>query len=83
MTIPYPCPNFNRWYKDPFSWLNGLISNCKFVQNLKNLLNIFTQMEGFQEFEARRRKKFDKQVDSNVMMGSKGLDEGVDLWYWH
>lgn len=47
--------------------------------NLKNLLNIFTQMEGFQEFEARRRKKFDKQVDSNVMMGSKGLDEGVDL----
>lgn len=40
-------------------------------------------MEGFQEFEARRRKKFDKQVDSNVMMGSKGLDEGVDLWYWH
>lgn len=37
-------------------------------------------MEGFQEFEARRRKKFDKQIDSNVMIGSKGLDEGVDLW---
>lgn len=38
-------------------------------------------MEGFQEFEARRRKKFDKQIDSNVMISSKGLDEGVDLWF--
>ncbi|XP_050881925.1 plant intracellular Ras-group-related LRR protein 7 isoform X1 [Lathyrus oleraceus] len=37
------------------------------------------QMDGFQEFEARRKKKFDKQIDSNVMIGSKGLDEGVDL----
>ena len=36
-------------------------------------------MEGFLEFEARRRKKFDKKIDSNVMIGSKGLDEGVDL----
>lgn len=36
-------------------------------------------MEGFQEFEARRKKKFDKKIDSNVMMGSRGLDEGVDL----
>lgn len=36
------------------------------------------QMEGFQEFEARRKKKFDKQIDSNVMISSKGLDEGVD-----
>ncbi|KAL2935470.1 Plant intracellular Ras-group-related LRR protein 7 [Bienertia sinuspersici] len=36
-------------------------------------------MEGFQEFESRRRKKFDKQIDSNVMMNSKGLDQGVDL----
>lgn len=37
-------------------------------------------MEGFQEFEARRKKKFDKQIDSNVMISSKGLDEGVDHW---
>jgi len=37
-------------------------------------------MDGFQEFEARRRKKFDKQIDSNVMISSKGLDEGIDLW---
>ena len=37
-------------------------------------------MEGFQDFEARRKKEFDKKIDSNVMIGSKGLDEGVDLW---
>ena len=37
------------------------------------------QMDGFEEFEARRRKKFDKQIDSRVMMGSTALDEGVDF----
>lgn len=36
-------------------------------------------MDSYQEFEARRRKKFDKQIDSNVMMNSKGLEEGVDM----
>jgi hypothetical protein len=36
-------------------------------------------MDGFSEFEARRRKKFDKQIDSHVMMGSTALDEGVDF----
>jgi len=35
-------------------------------------------MEGYQDFEERRKKKFDKQIDSNVMMGSKALDVGVD-----
>lgn len=40
-------------------------------------------MEGFQAFETRRKKKFDKQIDSNVMISSKGLDEGVDQWnFW-
>lgn len=34
--------------------------------------------EGFQEFERRRRTKFDKQIASGVLMGSRGLDEGVD-----
>ena len=37
------------------------------------------QMEGFEEYEARRRKKIDKQIDSNVMMNSNRLDEGVDI----
>lgn len=56
-------------------------------KNFRSFINInvcvkilnLSQMEGFQEFEARRRKKFDKQIDSNVMISSKGLDEGVDL----
>lgn len=38
------------------------------------------QIDGFQEYEERRRNKFDKQIGSNVMISSKGLDEGVDRW---
>lgn len=37
------------------------------------------QTEGFQEFEARRKRKFDKVIDSNVMINSRGLDEGIDF----
>ncbi|KAG2399001.1 Plant intracellular Ras-group-related LRR protein [Vigna angularis] len=63
----------------------NLLKDCKALQNISlhgNPISMdqLQQMEGFQEFEARRKKKFDKQIDSNVMMiGSKGLDEGVDL----
>ncbi|XP_078175174.1 uncharacterized protein LOC144568677 [Carex rostrata] len=34
-----------------------------------------SSMDGFEEFESRRRKKFDKQIDSNIMMSSNALDE--------
>ncbi len=37
------------------------------------------QMEGFEGFEGRRKRKHDKQIDSNVMIDSRGFDEGVDL----
>ncbi|KAG5049610.1 hypothetical protein JHK85_010713 [Glycine max] len=62
----------------------NLLKDCIALQNISlhgNPISMdqFQQMEGFQEFEARRKKKFDKQIDSNVMIGSKGLDEGVDL----
>ncbi|KAK3225519.1 hypothetical protein Dsin_005381 [Dipteronia sinensis] len=62
----------------------SLLKDCKTLQNISlhsNPISMdqFQQMEGFQEFEARRKKKFDKQIDSNVMISSKGLDEGVDL----
>lgn len=62
----------------------NLLKACKTLQNISlhdNPISMdqFQSMEGFQEFEARRKKKFDKQIDSNVMIGSKGLDEGVDL----
>ncbi|KAL8225701.1 hypothetical protein R6Q57_018258 [Mikania cordata] len=62
----------------------SLLKACKTLQNMSlhdNPISMdqFQSMEGFQEFEARRKKKFNKQIDSNVMIGSKGLDEGVDL----
>ncbi|KAG6494239.1 hypothetical protein ZIOFF_049258 [Zingiber officinale] len=61
-----------------------LLKSCKALQNVslhENPISMeqFQQMEGFQEFEARRKKKFDKQIDSNVMMSSTGLDEGLDI----
>ncbi|CAL0319639.1 unnamed protein product [Lupinus luteus] len=61
-----------------------LLKDCKVLQNLSlhgNPISMdqFQQMDGFEEFEVRRKKKFDKQIDSNVMISSKGLDEGVDI----
>ncbi|GJZ02118.1 plant intracellular Ras-group-related LRR protein 7-like protein [Tanacetum coccineum] len=35
---------------------------------------------GFKEFEDQRKKKFDKQIDSNVMISSKGIDGGRGVW---
>ncbi|XP_040378725.1 plant intracellular Ras-group-related LRR protein 7 isoform X2 [Oryza brachyantha] len=62
----------------------NLLRDCKALQNISLhdnpiLMDQFQQMDGFKEFEARRRKKIDKQIDSNVMMSSTGLDEGIDL----
>ncbi|CAJ1975350.1 unnamed protein product [Sphenostylis stenocarpa] len=75
--------NFMLWKQVQQIPLN-LLKDCKALQNISLhgnpiSMNQLQQMEGFQDFEARRKKKFDKQIDSNVMIGSKGLDEGVDL----
>eukprot|EP00249_Psilotum_nudum_P013002 c24096_g2_i2 orf=674-1474(-) len=61
-----------------------IFKDCTALQNLSlhgNPISLeqLQQMEEFNEYEARRRKKFDKQIDANVMFSSKGLDEGVDL----
>ncbi|KAE8707435.1 Diacylglycerol kinase 1 [Hibiscus syriacus] len=61
-----------------------ILKNCKALQNFSlhdNPISMsqFQQMDGFEEFEERRKKKFDKLLDSNIMLGSKGLDEGLDL----
>lgn len=61
-----------------------LLKECISLQSLSVHGNSLTmdqlqQMEGFQEYEGRRKKKFDKQIDANVFLGSKALDEGVDL----
>ncbi|PWZ57041.1 Plant intracellular Ras-group-related LRR protein 7 [Zea mays] len=62
----------------------NLLKDCTALQSLSLhdnpiTMDQFQQMDGFGEFEARRRKKFDKQIDSGVMMGSTALDEGVDF----
>ncbi|OEL33749.1 Plant intracellular Ras-group-related LRR protein 7 [Dichanthelium oligosanthes] len=62
----------------------NILKDCKALQNISLhdnpiTMDDFRQMDGFNEFEARRRKKFDKQIDSRVMMGSMALDEGVDF----
>nr|GMD35821.1 plant intracellular Ras-group-related LRR protein 7 [Ipomoea batatas] len=61
----------------------NLLRECKSLQNISlhgNPISMdqFQQIEGFQEFEARRKKKVDKQIDSNVIISSNGLDVGVD-----
>ncbi|PKU68299.1 LRR repeats and ubiquitin-like domain-containing protein [Dendrobium catenatum] len=61
-----------------------LFKDCKSMQNIALHSNPITsdqfqQMAGFVEFEERRKRKFDKQINSNVLMNSKGLDEGIDL----
>ncbi|XP_020240789.1 plant intracellular Ras-group-related LRR protein 7 isoform X3 [Asparagus officinalis] len=72
--------NKNNMHQLPQNLLRG----CKALQNLSLhdnpiAMEQFQQMDGFLEFEARRKKKFDKQIDSNVMMSSTALDEGLDL----
>lgn len=34
---------------------------------------------GYSEMDARRRAKYDKQLESRVLLGRGGLDEGVDV----
>ena len=41
-------------------------------------LFVILKMEGFEAYEERRKRKHDKQLDANVMIGSHGFDEGVD-----
>ena len=38
----------------------------------------FKETEGYDAFEARRRKFRDKQIESGVMLGRGGLDDGLD-----
>jgi hypothetical protein len=72
---------------DRFQQVISYMKHLQFPSTLTKLVLIIVpfkfsyllQMDGFNEFEARRRKKFDKQIDSRVMMGSTALDEGVDF----
>lgn len=39
-------------------------------------------LNGFNEFDERRRKKYSKQMDMHVMAPSGGFDEGADAAQW-
>ncbi|KAH7332298.1 hypothetical protein KP509_20G080400 [Ceratopteris richardii] len=61
-----------------------LLKECTSLQSLSIHGNPITAeelqlMDAFDEYESRRQRKFNKQLDANVMLNSKGLDEGVDL----
>lgn len=78
-------PTWQSHHHGPISTSKSLLCSLPCILK-KSLTEIFNwpfsiQMDGFQEFETRRKMKFDKQIDSNVIISSKGLDEGVDLWY--
>ncbi|CAH9081548.1 unnamed protein product [Cuscuta europaea] len=73
------CLNNNNLVQMPPNFLR----ECKNLQNISlhgNPISMdqFQQIEGFQEFEARRKKKVDKQIDCNVIISHNGLDVGVD-----
>lgn len=61
----------------------GVLQRCAALQTLSLHGNPITPAtleatEGYADFEARRRTKFDKQLAHGVLLGAKGLDEGVD-----
>ena len=37
-----------------------------------------SQVPGWEQYEARRQGKHSKQISSNVMLPSKGFDDGLD-----
>lgn len=76
MEIRFPWTNFNRLLTNIL--LLSSVSTKKVIYTKFYLLFLF-QMDGFKDFEIRRKQKFDKQINSNVIISSKGLDEGVDL----
>ncbi|EFJ33992.1 hypothetical protein SELMODRAFT_83151 [Selaginella moellendorffii] len=62
---------------------SSLLKSCSALQTLSLHGNPITvedlhRMDGFEEFEARRRKKVDKQLDTNVVTNSNFFDDGID-----
>jgi hypothetical protein len=52
------------------------------VHNCPITVETFRETRGFEEFEARRRLKYDKQVNMKVLGQGSGFDEGVDVQEW-
>eukprot|EP00798_Chlamydomonas_sp_ICE-L_P023597 gene23597-9125_t len=61
----------------------AVFKGCLALQTLSLHSNNVTpdsiaETEGFQEFEERRQLKYTKGIAGGVLLGSKGMDEGVD-----
>jgi hypothetical protein len=40
------------------------------------------QLDGWSEFDKRRKDKYTKQIDMQVMGSTSGFDEGADTEQW-
>jgi Leucine-rich repeat (LRR) protein len=61
----------------------ALLTGCSSLQSLSLHGNPITPetlhaTPGFNEYETRRRSKFDKAIAGSAMLDSRGLDEGID-----
>lgn len=43
---------------------------------------LFLQMDAWPEFDKRRKDKYTKQMDMQVMGSTSGFDEGADVEQW-
>ncbi|KAK3277567.1 hypothetical protein CYMTET_14432, partial [Cymbomonas tetramitiformis] len=62
---------------------SSLLKGCNALQTLSLHGTFVTpdqleQVEGFSKYNSRRQDKHTKQIQSNVMIGQKGLDDGLD-----
>ena len=67
----------------PSELLTGASSLCTLsLHNNPITVEGLRETPGFLEFEARRRKKYDKQVDMKVLGQGSGFDQGADVQEW-
>ena len=71
--------NNNRVAAVPPELLHGC-ANLHTLELRNNPIDhaVLSATDGFEAFEARRKERHGKMIDGGVMLGSKGLDEGVD-----
>jgi hypothetical protein len=76
-------PSLCRISSVPTGLLKGASSLATLsIHNCPITVESFRETPGFEEFEVRRRKKYDKQVDMKVLGQGSGFDEGMDVQEW-
>jgi Leucine-rich repeat (LRR) protein len=64
-----------------------ILKKCTQLQTLSIHANELTmddlrELDGWSEFDKRRKDKYSKQIDMQVMVSSNGFDEGADVEQW-